>query len=44
MHFHCFPGCYDEKLKHRIVLQGEKWVGPKRFSAGLFIRKVVEKN
>ena len=43
MYFHYFSGCYDKKLKCRIVLQGEKWVGPKQFNTGLFNGKVIEK-
>ena len=43
VHFQCFPGYYDEKSQHRIVLQGEKWVESKWFNAGLFIGKVIEK-
>ena len=43
VHFHCFPGCYGESVKCKIVLQGEKWVRPKWLNAGLIIDQIIEK-
>ena len=44
VHWYAFSLLPLKKKKHRIVLQGEKWLKPKWRSAWLFIGQVNEKD
>ena len=41
-HYRCFPGCFQEKAKHRIIMHGKKWMVPRWLNAGVFIGQVIE--